>query len=210
MPGTTDWYFDFISPFAYLQQKHLQKQFPAGSLQAQPLLFAGLLNHWGHKGPAEIPAKRIFTYQHVVWLGRHLGIPLQTPPSHPFNPLRPLRLAIALENDMDMIGHIFDYIWRDGLSVENDADWTAFTRELGIHDADSRLEQQWVKDKLRKNTEDAIAAGVFGVPSLVCDGHLFWGQDATEMFYDYQQNPELFDSEEMQRINLLQATAQRQ
>jgi 2-hydroxychromene-2-carboxylate isomerase len=63
MTNTITWYFDFISPFAYLQQARFN-DFPKEiEIQAKPLLFAGLLSHWEHKGPAEIPAKRIFTYQ---------------------------------------------------------------------------------------------------------------------------------------------------
>ncbi len=82
MSNAINWYFDFISPYAYLQQARFP-QFPKEIvIQPKPVLFAGLLNHWEHKGPAEIPTKRIFTYQYVVWLGNKLGIPLRMPPAH--------------------------------------------------------------------------------------------------------------------------------
>ncbi len=58
MSNMINWYFDFISPFAYLQQIRL-REFPNDiAIQSRPVLFAALLNHWQHKGPAEIPAKR--------------------------------------------------------------------------------------------------------------------------------------------------------
>lgn len=52
-----DWYFDFISPFAYLQFVRLG-ELAGARLRLRPVLFAGLLQHWGQLGPAEIPAKR--------------------------------------------------------------------------------------------------------------------------------------------------------
>jgi 2-hydroxychromene-2-carboxylate isomerase len=209
MPKAIDWYFDFISPFAYLQQTRFS-QFPEQIIiNPKPVLFAGLLNHWGHKGPAEIPAKRIFTYKHAVWLGKKLDIPLHMPPTHPFNPLRALRLAIAMENDLTSIRDIFNYIWRDGLSIEDDTDWLEFAAKIGINNPDELTAQPAIKQQLRQNTEEAIQAGVFGVPSIMADGHLFWGFDATDMYLDYQQNPKLFDESEMKLINQIPESASR-
>ena len=94
-----DWYFDFISPFAYLQLVQLQSSHAVVDINFKPILLAGLLKHWGQKGPAEIPSKRIFTYRHILWLARQSNIPLKMPPGHPFNPLKALRLAIFLDND---------------------------------------------------------------------------------------------------------------
>lgn len=209
MTNTIIWYFDFISPFAYLQQLRLQ-QFPNEiTIQSRPVLFAGLLNHWEHKGPAEIPTKRIFTYQHVVWLAKRQGIQLRMPPAHPFNPLRPLRLAIAMENDMNVIAAIFKYIWHDGLDVEDDTSWFEFVTSLGIDEPDEFINQPAVKQQLRTNSEAAIEAGVFGVPTIIADGHLFWGNDATDMYLDYQQNPDFFADPQLKFIDNIPAAANR-
>ncbi len=189
MSNTMTWYFDFISPFAYLQQARFHL-FPKDIvIQAKPLLLAGLLNHWEHKGPAEIPSKRLFTYQHVVWLAKKHDTTLRIPPAHPFNPLRALRLAIVLKNDLLAINRIFNYIWRDGVSIHDDATWYEFAATLGVEQPDVSTSQAEVKQQLRQNTEDAIDAGVFGVPSIIADDHLFWGFDATEMYLDYQRSP---------------------
>jgi 2-hydroxychromene-2-carboxylate isomerase len=203
------WHFDFISPFAYLQQIRL-REFPEDiTIQSHPILFAGLLNHWQHKGPAEIPAKRLFTYQHVVWLAKQQGVQLRMPPAHPFNPLRPLRLAIAMGNDMDVIAKIFKYIWHDGLSVDDDTSWYKFVSSLGIDEADNFINQAEVKQQLRENTETAIDAGVFGVPTIIADGHLFWGNDATDMYLDYQQNPDFYADPQLKFIDTIQEAASR-
>ena len=59
------WYFDFVSPFAYLQNLRLDEFSAHLKIDRKPLLFAGLLKHWDSKGPAELPPKRLFTYRHV-------------------------------------------------------------------------------------------------------------------------------------------------
>ncbi|MGH8278446.1 MAG: DsbA family protein [Gammaproteobacteria bacterium] len=89
------WYFDLISPFAYLHFKRLHELSASLEIERVPVLFAGLLKHWEHKGPAEIPSKRVYTYRYVTWLAKHLGILFKIPPSHPFNSLHALRLLIA-------------------------------------------------------------------------------------------------------------------
>ena len=90
------WYFDFISPFAYFHLKLLQAGSLAVELEPVPVLFAGLLNAWGTKGPAEVPSKRVWPYRYCTWFAEHHHIPFRFPPVHPFHPLRALRLAIAL------------------------------------------------------------------------------------------------------------------
>ena len=109
-----DWYFDFISPFAYLQWQRLRREAPQLALNPKPVLFAGLLGHWDHKGPAEIPPKRGWTYAHCLWLARQHDIPMQLPSAHPFNPLPLLRTCIALGSSADVIDRLFSYIWREG------------------------------------------------------------------------------------------------
>ena len=52
------WYFDFVSPFSYICLHRLKELPPDLAIEYRPVLFAGLLNHWGQKGPAELPAKR--------------------------------------------------------------------------------------------------------------------------------------------------------
>src|SRR5580698_2917593 len=89
------WYFDLISPYSYLHLKQFGR-LPAGlEIEYVPVLFAGVLKHYGHKGPAEIPPKRIYTYRQLVWLAGQLGIPFKFPPAHPFNPIQALRLVLA-------------------------------------------------------------------------------------------------------------------
>ena len=90
-------YFDVISPFAYLAFEKLPQALMdlSYSVSYQPVLFGAVLGHHGQLGPAEITPKRAWTYRHVAWLAHNHGVDLQMPTSHPFNPLALLRLAVA-------------------------------------------------------------------------------------------------------------------
>jgi len=182
---TVDWYFDFISPFSYLQSERLDTLGPRASIRFRPVLFAGILSSHAHKGPAEIPAKRAFTYRFVLWRASQMGIPLKFPPEHPFNPLSLLRLAIACDCRRDVVQRIFRFVWRDGRLPDLPIEWAELTQELGIVDADARIADPQVKAELRRNTDEAIARGVFGVPTLAIGNELFWGVDATDMARDF-------------------------
>tara|TARA_A100001037_G_C15106909_1_gene616903 strand:+ start:1269 stop:1889 length:621 start_codon:yes stop_codon:yes gene_type:complete len=197
---TLEWYFDFLSGFAYLQLKQLKDLPEDVSISFRPMLFAGLLQHHETKGPAQIPRKRVFTYRHWNWQAKEAGIPFRMPPNHPFPPLPPLRLAIALNNDGDAIETIFDHIWKDGEDVGDPDGWARLIEKLGVEDADTLIDDQEVKDQLRENTESAVELGLFGVPTALIGDQLFWGQDSTSMLMAYLDNPDMFKDPEMARV----------
>lgn len=204
-----DWYFDFVSPFAYLQSERLAGLPPKMSIRYRPVLFAALLDHHGQKGPAEIDGKRAFSYRFVVWQAKRQGIALKFPHEHPFNPLPLLRLAIACDCAPDAVHRIFRFVWRDGRLPDLPIEWAELTHDLGIADADARIATPDVKDALRRNTEEAIARGVFGVPTLAVDDELFWGNDATEMAAEYAGGGCRWSDPEYARVSALPVGAAR-
>jgi 2-hydroxychromene-2-carboxylate isomerase len=204
-----DWYFDFVSPFAYLQSEQLAPLASRVDLRYRPVLFAGLLAATGQKGPAEIAAKRTFTYRFVVWQAKALGIPLKFPPEHPFNPLRLLRLALACDCDPEAIRRIFRFVWRDGRLPDLPIEWADLADVLGMRDAETRIADPEVKDALRRNTDEAIARGVWGVPTLAVGGELFWGADALPMAEAYLAAGCRWDDPEYARVAALPVGAER-
>ena len=106
-------YFDLGSPYAYLAwtQIHAIAARRHATVEPTPVLFAGLLNAHGQKGPAEIPPKRIYVFKDTLRRARRLGIPLSPPPSHPFNPLLALR-ASSLELPEDRRRALVDALFR--------------------------------------------------------------------------------------------------
>lgn len=196
MKQLTFW-FDVISPYAYLAFERLPRAL-AGLpvvIEYRPVLFAGLLNHWGQKGPAEIEPKRAWTFRHVAWLAHLDGVRMQTPAQHPFNPLALLRLAIACEPGGGAPGRaaceaVFRHAWQGGGDPNEPGRLAALSSRL----APSRDPQSAeVKQALRHNTELAISKGVFGVPTFEVDGRLFWGVDSTGMLAAYLRGDPWFE-----------------
>jgi 2-hydroxychromene-2-carboxylate isomerase len=202
-----DWYFDFVSPFSYLQCARLRPH--AASVRPHPVLFAAILDANGQKGPAEIAAKRRFTYRFVVWQAKALGIPLKFPHAHPFNPLPLLRLALACDSRIDAIAEIFRFVWRDGRLPDLPIEWAELADRLGVPDAAARIAERDIKDALRRETDEAIARGVFGVPTLAIGSELFWGFDATDMALAFARAGGRYDDPEYARVGDLPAAATR-
>jgi 2-hydroxychromene-2-carboxylate isomerase len=198
---TITFYYDPISPFVWLAFQRLPAILMADDTHPgishrvayKPILFAALLKHHGQLGPAEIPVKRDWTYRHVQWLGHSMGIPLSLPAAHPFNPLPLLRLALACaapdapgETNRFTTEQVLRHVWEGGADAVAPERLAALEASLQSHMA--QRGHGWVdpngdavKQQLRANTEEALAAGVFGVPTLVADNKLFWGVDSLPM-----------------------------
>jgi 2-hydroxychromene-2-carboxylate isomerase len=203
-----DWYFDFVSPFAYLQSTQLDRIAERATLRCRPVLFAGLLKHWGNVGPAEIAPKRQWTFEHVAWIAQSNGLALTLPPMHPFVPLPLLRLAIVLGSEPDVVRRLFAFVWRDGhLPTEHDA-FAALLDEFGVRP--EALESPQAKQALRANTDEAIAAGVFGVPTAVIEGERYWGFDSTPMIVARLEGHPFFASDALRAARALPEGVQRE
>jgi 2-hydroxychromene-2-carboxylate isomerase len=203
------WYFDFVSPYAYISVQLVDRLPLSLAVTPTPILFAALLDHWGTVGPAEVAPKRLHTYRQVTWLARRHGLPFRFPPAHPFNPLNALRLAIAAGGTLAVVRTLFHGIWGEGLDPSDPAACATLAQRVGIEDPAAALADPAVKQRLRSNTEAAIAAGVFGVPTWEADGELFWGVDSFPMFQDYLCDGALFEEEQMARYPTLPVGAAR-
>jgi len=193
-------WFDPISPFAYLAFERLPQALEGCSYEVQyrPVLFAGLLGHWGQKGPAEIEPKRAWTFRHVAWLAHSHQIPIQTPEPHPFNPLALLRLALAGGPAGDMpnrrvVEMLMRHVWRGG-GDPNDASRLQALTQAVAPQRDPKGDD--VKRELRVLTDEAIGRSIFGVPTFDLDGRLFWGVDALPMLRAALQGDPWFDGPE--------------
>jgi 2-hydroxychromene-2-carboxylate isomerase len=207
---TCDWYFDVISPFAYLQWKTRDRLAGRVQLRPVPVVLGALLAHWEQKGPAEIPPKRFHTYRGCQWRAARLGVPFRFPPAHPFNPIAALRLIVALGASDKAVDTVFDAAFGVGRDVSDPAVLEEIGRALGLDDVAGAISRPEVKQQLRANTDAAIARGVFGVPTTMVGEELFWGEDMTEMLAEYVGDPASFDTVEMRRLRTLPAGVQRE
>ncbi|HPH12387.1 MAG TPA: 2-hydroxychromene-2-carboxylate isomerase [Burkholderiaceae bacterium] len=181
-------YFDFISPFAALafEQLPLTLMGQSYGVTYKPILFAALLKHHGQLGPAEIMPKRDWTYRHVQWLAHSLGQEFQLPAAHPFNPISLLRLAVATNAqgtpNRYVTETIFHHIWRGGADATDAGRLATLVAKLA---PPREINADDVKAQLKSNTDEALALGLFGVPTFLVDEKAFWGLDALPMLRDY-------------------------
>ncbi len=191
-------YFDVISPYAWLAFHRLPQALAGASVVVdyQPVLLAGLLAHWGQKGPAEIEPKRAWTYRQAAWLAAQQATPLQLPQPHPFNPLALQRLALASAPsggtpNRRVLDLLFRHVWcRAGADPNDSTALAALTAAVAPLRDPAGPE---VKAELRQRTAAAAAAGIFGVPTLVCDGRAFFGQDGLLMLTSALHGDAWFD-----------------
>jgi len=190
-------YFDPISPFAYLAFEQLPQALDGLSVSVdyEPVLFASMLGHWGQKGPAEIEPKRAWTFRHVAWLAHSAGIELQSPARHPFNPLPLLRMAIACAPagrtpSRHVCEQIFRHVWRGGGDPTDERRLAALAERLAPCRDPASDE---VKQALKDASTQAVARSVFGVPTIACGERLFWGVDSLPMLAAALRDDPWFD-----------------
>ncbi len=191
MTESIRFYFDFISPYAYLAwtQIHRIAALHGREVVAVPTLFAALLNAGGQKGPAEIPNKRAYLFKDVVRLAHRFGVPLVPPPAHPFNPLLALRAASLPESNRALLDRLYAAAWGGGGGVTDPRVVERAADDAGLDGASivRAASSEEAKARVRAQTQEALDAGCFGVPSMVVGGELFWGCDSLphlELFLD--------------------------
>ena len=210
-------YFDFISPYAYLAfpevlrlcENHQRTMIPT------PVVFGAILTHHGHLGPAEIPSKRAYTFKHVLRLAHERGRDLTPPPGHPFNSLLALRMCLAtadLEARTRLVARFFTATWgRDNTGITDPEILERLASEVGLDGPELRrlAVSSEIKSRLRAATEEAITRGAFGVPSMVADGELFWGCDAIPHLDRFLRDEDPIDREALARWESIPALVQR-
>ena len=205
-------YLDFISPYAWLAFDALPQALEGISHRVvyKPVVFGAMLKHHGQLGPAEIPAKRDWTYRQVQWQARAQGTPLQLPASHPFNSLALLRLATACDADGTpnrfACEKIFRHVWCTGQDAADAGRLAALSADLK---PTGDVASDTVKQQLKAHTDEALALNLFGVPSLVVDGQVFWGNDALPMLRAYLQGDPWFQSADWTGVAQLPVGVQR-
>jgi 2-hydroxychromene-2-carboxylate isomerase len=155
------------------------------TLEPVPVVFGAMLSHYGQVGPAEVPPKGRWMLWNVLRKALRFGIPIAPPHTHPFNPLLALRAScceLTAGQRADLISRLFRATWAESRAVAEEAVVAAVLREAGLP-AEKILAEavsDTVKLRLRQNTDQALACGIFGVPTMKAGSELFWGFDDLE------------------------------
>ncbi len=197
---TLHFYFDYISPFAYFAWR----QIPALcgdyklDLKIHPVVFGKLLDHWGQLGPAEIPPKSRWLLNYCMRYAAQHGFDYKPPMYHPYNPLASLRMSLVEvcgEQQSAIVSAIFEAGWSNGADLGDPSSLLVLLKAAGIEAEEilKRTQEPAIKDLLRTETELAIEKGVFGVPTMVIDDQLFWGNDQFEHLRLYLEGKDPLD-----------------
>lgn len=186
-PDRLYFFFDYISHNAYLAW-HAAPALAARhglALTPVPVLFGAMLSHYRQVGPAELPAKSSWMLRNVLRKARRHNIPIAPPASHPFNPLLALRATCAITDEAvqrRVVDRLFRATWAESRPMHEPDTVRALLQELELP-ADALLaaaNAEPAKQRLRENTDQALAQGLFGVPTFAARGELFWGFDDME------------------------------
>lgn len=186
MSPTLDFYFDFISPYSFLASQRLEA-YPGlkqAAITYKPVAFGSMLSRLGVKGPGEIAERRRQGLIDVMLLCQHYGLKLSAPPTHPFNSVYALRMALLLEGDAraQFVKAAFKAAWSDGLELGDPAVLKQLALELGLDlDPEAAASDPGARKSLKANTQELLSLGGWGLPSFVFEGQLYFGHDRLEL-----------------------------
>jgi len=207
-------HFDYISPYSYLAWQQLGEFANEHNLwvEPRPTLFAGLLNQFGHKGPAEIEPKRIYMFKDCLRRAAQLDVPFAPVFSHPFNPLPSLRATLLDMEDPTrerLVTALFRATWAQSRDVGSAAVVAEVCAGAGVPDALERIRDPEIKQRLLQASREAIDSGVFGVPTMIVDDELFWGTDSFPHLARYLRGDDPVRPEDVEAWLAVPPSAQR-
>ena len=188
MSKTIECFFDFGSPATYLawtQLPALAAKYNA-KLVWRPMLLGAVFKATGNQSPAMNPAKGRYMLIDFQRYAKSYGVPMKFNPFFPINTMTLMRGAVALLDDPrfdEYLDTVFTAIWVDEQNM-GQPDVVASVLAKAGFDAQAllvRCGEDTVKEKLKANTEEAVARGAFGAPTIYVDGEMFFGQDQLSM-----------------------------
>src|SRR5688500_15765606 len=183
MPGTLRFFFDFVSPYSYLAwtRIHTLAERHGRAVDPVPIVLGAVLQANGARPAVEMPNRRAYMKRDLVRIAHLYGVPIAPPPVHPFNPLLALRLAslpMPGTPPRALIDALYASVWGRREGANDRAILARLAAAAGLPgDALEAAESPENKLRLRAQTEEAVALGVFGVPTTEADGELFFGND---------------------------------
>jgi 2-hydroxychromene-2-carboxylate isomerase len=184
MTKAVEFLFDFGSPTSYLAYKQLPKiaSRHGARIAWTPILLGGVFKATGNTSPAMVPAKARYMNNDLTRFAKRYNVVLNFNTHFPVNTLSLMRGAVAYQatNQFDLyVNAMFDAMWAHPRNLNDPGEVAHVLHDIGIKPDDflARIERADVKEKLKANTEGAIARGVFGAPTFFVNGEMFFGQD---------------------------------
>ena len=184
MARTLEFYFDYGSPYSYLADTQVEAiaKRAGASLVRKPMLLGGVFKATGNASPMTVALKSKWSAFDMPMWAKHYGVPFNRNPFFPVNTLALMRGAAAAQIDGIFERYhpaMYKAMWVDGRNLNDIKEVAAVLAEAGI-DAQkfgARIQEQDVKDCLKSTTDEAVARGVFGAPTMFVDDMMFFGND---------------------------------
>ena len=184
MTKAVEFLFDFGSPTSYLAYKQLPKIASRHGARIiwTPILLGGVFKATGNSSPVTVPLKARYMNNDLARFAKRYGVVLNFNTHFPVNTLPLMRGAVAYQatDHFDIyVNAMFDAMWAHPRNLNDQHEIAHVLHDIGIKPDDflGRIERAEVKEKLKSNTEGAVARGVFGAPTFFVNGEMFFGQD---------------------------------
>ena len=180
-----DFFYVLGSPYSYLASTQLRgiSERTGARPRLYPITLGGVRKATGHQMPP--PQQLSYMAQDTARWAQKYGVPMQIPKAFPVSTIMPLRAVVAAgrsgggERAMTALFHAY---WGEGVDISDAGVVERVLRDAGLDGKRlvAAAAEQDVKDELRKNTDLALARGVFGVPTIFVGERSFWGNDRLE------------------------------
>lgn len=181
-----EFFFDLVSPYSYLAHYELQKivaRYKADIIW-RPVLLGAILKETGNIAPIQVPAKGRYMLHDLQKWAAHYQLPFQMNPFFPINTVQLMRGALVMQQEgQAAFLHYLDAVYKAMFvaprNLNDPQEVIATLQDAGLDPAlmQKRMAEDEIKNKLRAETEEAVARGVFGAPTFFVDHEMYWGQD---------------------------------
>ena len=187
MSNDIDFYFDIISPYAYIAYKKILK-IKDINFKLKPILLGGLHNLAGITAPAFNKYKMKNMQNDCELVAKKNNISFKWNSKFPINSLNIMRGYLCVKDNKkeEYLNNFFEAYWKEDLDLSNEENIKILLKKLKIdeHDFFNLIQKQDTKDKLKQFTQEAFEKEVFGAPTFIVNNKIFWGQDRLEYALD--------------------------
>ena len=187
MSDDIDFYFDIISPYAYIAYKKILK-IKNVNFKLKPIFLGGLHNLASIAAPAFNKYKMKNMQNDCKLVSKKNNISFKWNSRFPINSLSIMRGYLCVKDNKkeEYLNNFFEAYWKEDLDLSNEENIKILLKKLKIdeHDFFNLIKNQDTKDKLKQFTQEAFEKEVFGAPTFIVNNKIFWGQDRLEYALD--------------------------
>ena len=191
MSDHIDFYFDIISPYAYIAHKKILK-IKDVNFKLKPIFLGGLHNLAGITAPAFNKYKMKNMQNDCELVAKKNNIIFKWNSKFPINSLSIMRGYISVEEDKkkEYLNSFFEAYWKDDVDLSSAENIKSLLKKITINEDQffNSINNQDIKDNLKQLTQEAFEKEVFGAPTFIVNNKIFWGQDRLEYALDEIKN----------------------